>query len=727
MSDTPELVIANGTVVNSFGRRHAHVVVREGRIDQLVDAAEPVPAAHRVIDAAGRLVIPGGVDGHCHVAQITGRFRTLDDYRTTSTAALWGGTTTIIDFGIPRDARETPLAAVLHKKELARESRCDVALHGSVVSWDETVPWQLEQLAAEGVRSVKMYTTNRGTTMADGDTILKVMREMVRLDGLTYIHAEHDPIIADCTEQHADDGRIGIEHLHRTRPELAEEVSVKETLAMAEYTGAPVYFVHQSTPGAVDLVSEARARGQEAYSETCPHYLTLDNSVYGSVMPEWYACCPPMRSPQTVAALRERLADGAIHTVASDHSCYDLTQKRERTDDIREMPHGLPGVETRMPVTFTALMEAAGDGEARVEDFVEVFAAGPARINALPRKGTIAPGFDADLVIFDPAEERVVDGGALHMGTDFSPFDGRTLTGWPAVVVSAGRVVLDSDGFHDPGAVGRFVPRAGFREHQSAAPSAAASRRPGHPLGAPMPSATRPTRIGMIVPSSNTCLEPQSYRILGDRDDVTIHFARIPVTRIALDKSSDKQFDAAVMRSAAELLATADVDVIAWNGTSGSWLGADHDRRLVEDITDATGIPATTSTLAYMEAFRTFGTERIGLFTPYTGDVNEQIMASYQRDGIKTLDHRFLGLSDNESFARVADEEMRPGSLELAAARPDAIIYLCTNLYGANITAEIEAATGVPVLDSVAVTLWHCLKMAGAPLLDPRWGRLLGN
>ena len=242
-----------------------------------------------------------------------------------------------------------------------------------------------------------------------------------------------------------------------------------------------------------------------------------------------------------------------------------------------------------------------------------------------------------------------------------------------------------------------------------------------------MPSAVRKTRIGMIVPSSNTCLEPQSYRILGGRDDVTIHFTRIPVTRIALDDSSDRQFDPAAMRAATELLATADVDVIAWNGTSGSWLGADHDRELAGEIVEATGIPATTSTLAYLEAFGSFGTERIGLFTPYTEDVNRAIMASYERDGIKTIGHRALGLSDNESFARVTGDEMRPGSLELAAARPDALIYLCTNLYGANIAAEVEAETGVPVLDSVAVTLWHCLKLAGSPLLAPRWGRLLAG
>jgi maleate isomerase len=240
-----------------------------------------------------------------------------------------------------------------------------------------------------------------------------------------------------------------------------------------------------------------------------------------------------------------------------------------------------------------------------------------------------------------------------------------------------------------------------------------------------MPSPNRPQRIGMIVPSSNTCLEPLTYRMLEGRTDVTIHFTRIPVTRIALDGSSDRQFDAAVMREAGRLLATADVDVIAWNGTSGSWLGAAHDRELVHEITDATGIPATTSTLAYLEAFKSFGTERIALFTPYTEDVNLQVIAAYEREGIKTVDHRALGLSDNESFARVTVDEMRPGSRELAAAAPDALVYLCTNLYGANITAEIEDGTAVPVLDSVAVTLWHALRLAGAPLLDPRWGKLL--
>jgi len=240
-------------------------------------------------------------------------------------------------------------------------------------------------------------------------------------------------------------------------------------------------------------------------------------------------------------------------------------------------------------------------------------------------------------------------------------------------------------------------------------------------------SGTRPLRLGMIVPSSNTCLEPQTYRILGDRQDVTVHSARIPVTRIALDADSDQQFDVAGMQAAAQLLATAEVDAIAWNGTSGSWLGAEHDRRIADCITQATGIPATTSTLAYLQAFERFGLRRIGLLTPYTPDVNLQIAESWARCGIQVQGSAHFDLSDNESFARVRPQDLLAGSRELLDGRPDALVFLCTNLYGAPVVEQLEAESGLPVLDSVAVTLWHALLLAGGALLEPRWGRLLAG
>jgi maleate isomerase len=235
----------------------------------------------------------------------------------------------------------------------------------------------------------------------------------------------------------------------------------------------------------------------------------------------------------------------------------------------------------------------------------------------------------------------------------------------------------------------------------------------------------------MIVPSSNTCLEPQTYRMLGDRTDVTVHFTRIEVTRIALDADADRQFDSTSMVAAAELLRTADVDVLAWNGTAGSWLGPDRDRETVRRIEEATGVPATTSTLAYLNAFTAFGTSRIGLLTPYTRDVNEAVAARYAAEGVSVVGERHLGLSANEAFARVDPEQLVTPSLELAAGvdgrPPDAVACLCTNLHGAPIVQDVERDGGVPVLDSVAVTLWSCLAMVGAAPLAPRWGRLLSR
>ncbi|WP_458319027.1 amidohydrolase family protein [Mycolicibacterium brisbanense] len=459
---TLDLLITNATVVNADGTTRAHVGVSGGTIAALyATTSTDLPDAQRTIDATGTLLIPGGVDGHCHVEQLTGSYMSLDTYQTATIAALHGGTTTIIDFGIPADPGESPIAALENKMQLMAGARCDVALHGSVISWDETVPAQLEKMAALGVRSVKLYTTNRGTTMADEDTILNVMKEMVRLDGLTYIHCEHDAIIVDRTSTCAAEDRVGITHLPDTRPAISEDASVREMLAIAEYTGAPVYFVHQTTKAAVDAVEQARARGQVAFSETCPHYLLLDESVYRSAAPEKFACCPPMRPAADVTGLLDHIARGHVDVVASDHSCYDLAQKRQCSHDVRRMPHGLPGVETRMPATYTALVTRRG---LSVERFVEVFATAPARINGLPTKGVVGVGYDADFVLFDPQQTHTVDSAALHQGSDFSPFDGLALTGWPSMVVSGGRVVLDDGEFVDPGPVGRFRARTGFAE-----------------------------------------------------------------------------------------------------------------------------------------------------------------------------------------------------------------------------------------------------------------------
>ncbi|MFI2104329.1 amidohydrolase family protein [Isoptericola sp. NPDC019693] len=458
---TFDLLVTDATVVNADGRTRAHVGVTDGVVTALLSACSAPPAAVRTLDAAGRLLLPGGVDGHCHVDQVTGAYASLDTYEIATVGALHGGTTTILDFGIPADAGERPIDALRRKLDLTRGARCDVGLHGSVVTWDDTVPGQLDEMAGLGVRSVKLYTTNRGTTMADDDTILRVMREMVRLGGLAIVHSEHDAIVVDRTAACAADDHVGIEDLHRTRPEISEDASVREILAVASYTGAPVYFVHQTTPGAVDAVAEARARGQVVLSETCPHYLLLDDAVYSSATPEKYACCPPVRPRAAADGLLARLGRGAVDVVSSDHSCYDLAQKREHRHDVRRMPHGLPGVETRMPAAYTAMVTRAG---LPVERFVEAFSTAPARVHGLPTKGAVAVGYDADLVLLDPDESRVVDGSRLHQGTDFSPFDGMELRGWPSTVVAGGSVVLDEGTFHDPGPVGRYRERTAFRD-----------------------------------------------------------------------------------------------------------------------------------------------------------------------------------------------------------------------------------------------------------------------
>jgi dihydropyrimidinase len=455
-ADAVDLVIHGGTVVHARGSGPATVTIADGRIRAVLDADAPLPDHARAVDARGRLVLPGGVDPHCHVGQELGDYTALDDYETASRAALHGGTTTIVDFAIPTPG-QTPLEAVVERRRLAGTSRCDTALHGCVIRWDDTTGDQIDAMVGMGVRTIKLFTTYRDVVMAEPDTVLEVMRRLQRSGGLAYVHAEADHVIVDQLRIEGRAGRGDSRHHAGTRPELAESAAVAQVLATAEHVGAPVYFVHQTTAEAVDLVRDARRRGVRAYTETCPHYLALDDSVYAGPHPERFVCCPPLRSAATVADLNRRAQIGHVDALGSDNCCYSTGQKTERADCVSEMPNGLPGVETRLPVAFTQLVVRGG---MPLERFAAVFAANPARLNGLDRKGVIAAGADADLVVLDPAEVRPARSADLHMPTDYTPYEGLELAGWPATVVSGGRVVVDAEGWHDPGPVGRRLDSA---------------------------------------------------------------------------------------------------------------------------------------------------------------------------------------------------------------------------------------------------------------------------
>ena len=232
-------------------------------------------------------------------------------------------------------------------------------------------------------------------------------------------------------------------------------------------------------------------------------------------------------------------------------------------------------------------------------------------------------------------------------------------------------------------------------------------------------------RLGILTPSSNTVLEPLTAAILDDLPEVTAHFSRFKVTEIALTKASVAQFDDSEMLRAAELLVHAKVDAIAWSGTSSSWLGFERDIVLCERIRAATGMPACTAILALNEILTSTGVKRLGLVTPYRDDVQARIVANYQSAGIAIVAERHLGISDNYAFAEVSPDRIEALIREIALDRPDAIAILCTNMRGAPLVSELEAEYDIPIHDSVAVTVWKSLKLAGIDARRvPGWGRL---
>ncbi len=440
------MLIKGGTVVSTAGERPADVLLREGKI---VEVQAGIPAdGEPVIDAGGMLVLPGLVDPHTHFVLDAGTVRTIDDFLSGSLSAAAGGVTTYMDFATQERDHDFGQALQARRALIDGRSYVDYAIHLNITHLQDGWERDLERLVGEGVTSAKIYTTYRHTIRyVDDWTWYRLMERAGGAGFLVQVHAENDAILEGKKQELLRAGKTSLAYHAVSRPALAEAEAVARGLIFSRATGSPIYFVHLSNPLSVDLITDARGSGIAAIAETCPHFLTLDDSVYAGPDAKRYIMTPPLRNKELQAELWDRLARRMIHAIGSDHCGYSLAQ-REGVEDFSEVSPGIPGVETSL-----LLMYSFGVRQNRIDlrGMVRLLCANPAKVFGLwPRKGDLAPGFDADVVIFDPRPERVLSAEELHSRAGYSPYEGLMVSGKVRTTICRGEIV-----YQDGRAVGK--------------------------------------------------------------------------------------------------------------------------------------------------------------------------------------------------------------------------------------------------------------------------------
>src|SRR5438128_327276 len=447
------MLIRGGTVVTADGEGIADVRIRDGRV---AEVRLDLPPDGDVIDAAGHLVLPGVVDPHTHLLLDTGTARTADDFESGSLSAAAGGVTTFLDFA-PQQPGQRFAEALQSRLDLIEgRSYIDYAIHLNIAHLPAGWEHDLAALVEAGVTSAKIYTTYRGTIFyADDWTWYQLMERSREAGFLVQVHAENDAIVEGMAQQLVDAGKRSLKYHALARPGVAEAEAVGRGLLFSRATGSPVYFVHLSTPMAVDLISEARRGGVQAIAETCPHYLVLDDSRYGQPDAARYVMTPPLRDRKSQAQLWDRLSRGAVQSIGRHHCGFPLSQ-RARIDDLRGIQPGIPGVETSL-----LLMHSFGVVPQRISrsDLVRLLCTNPAKIFGLwPQKGDLQPGSEADIVLFDPRPQRVLSASELHSRAGFSPYEGLTVTGKVHTTICRGQVIYRDGAIVGRRDFGRFVP-----------------------------------------------------------------------------------------------------------------------------------------------------------------------------------------------------------------------------------------------------------------------------
>lgn len=449
-------LIQNGRIITATDDYVADILIDGEKID-LIGANLTLPA-DRTIDARGKYVIPGGIDPHTHMELSVGAAVSSDDFETGTIAAAHGGTTTILDF-VTQSRTGTMHAALDAWMAIAEKSAIDYGVHMIIAHLPDDLLPEMDALVREGITSFKLFTAYPDRLQLDDGTLFKAMARARENGGLVMMHAENGSLIDYFIAQFLAAGKTTPNYHPLSRPHASEAEATHRVIALAELAGAPIYIVHVSSRFAMEEIRAARARGVRAFGETCPQYLALAYEQYadGSFDGARFVCSPPIRERANQEPLWRALGDDVLQTTATDHCPFTTKQKERGRGNFTKIPNGVPGVENRMHIVYQGGVVQRGWSMNR---FVQVTSTAAAKLFGLfPRKGTIAVGSDADIVLWDPHRQYTISAATQFTRVDYNPYEGTTLDGLPSLVMARGRVIFEEDKFFGKRGQGEFLKR----------------------------------------------------------------------------------------------------------------------------------------------------------------------------------------------------------------------------------------------------------------------------
>lgn len=450
-------LIKGGTIVTAKEIIKADLIIDGDKIAQIgthfIDKE-----ADKVIDASGHYILPGGIDPHVHMLLPTPAGYSSDDFKTGSIAAIFGGTTTIIDFVTP-ERGQSLIDALKNRKEEAKKSLIDYSFHMSPVEWRSTTAEEIRACFKEGISSFKIYMAYKNNIGLNDEDIFKVMQVVGEMGGIVTLHCETDEEINQRRNKLANEGKLDPEAHALSRPSKMESKAVARAIAMAKDANCPIYIVHVSAKESIEIIIEAQKSGQQVIAETCPQYLLLNESNYQGAFDDTckYVMSPPLRKKENNEALWEAIAKGHVLSIGTDHCPFTLQQKKLGRDDFRKIPNGAGGVEHRLPLLFTF---GVHQQKISLQQFVDITATQPAKIFGLyPKKGEIAVGSDADIIIWNAKKEQTISKLTHHQYSDLNIYEGFKTKGNPLDVLLKGKPVVENNKMNSDLSKGQFLKR----------------------------------------------------------------------------------------------------------------------------------------------------------------------------------------------------------------------------------------------------------------------------